>query len=229
MAQAGERGGRGRGVLYKEDREPSEEADPAAGARSGSPTVPEEVGDTVPGPKAQVEKFPKGNGSRDGILEQKSGVPCTCATALHVKNTDFAACASKRTLIFFRHHGPHKPLCQAPRGSQTLGSCPCPSLSTPKDALGRTLSTFCTSPRTAGLMETFPRCFSVPLRRLLGKVLLQALLSPRRLHPPVFAARSCVTKGISPANRTCKHAAESRLPEFRVITPRQCVFFLCVI
>lgn len=125
-------------------------------------------------------------GNHYRMLEQSEILSCTCPA----ENTDSAACASQTALV-----SPCKHLCVAPYNSQTLCSCPCPSLSAPKDALVRTLSRCCTNPQTAGLMETFPKCFSVQLRHLLGKSLLQAFLPPRQLHPTVWLQDCASQKG----------------------------------
>lgn len=137
----------------------------------------------------------KQRGATTGFLS--TGVEFHHARAFHscpTENIDLAACASKRALLLFHYCGPRKHLCQAPWRGQTLCSCPRPSLSTPKDAPVRTLAPLGTNSRTAGLMETFPKCFSVQLST--ETVLLQAFLSPRRLHPTVLLQDSASQKGI---------------------------------
>ena len=87
-----------------------------------------------------------------------------------------------------------------------------------RGCLVKTLSPCCTDPHTAGLMETFPKWFSLQLRRLLGRSLLQAFLPPRRLHPTVLLQGSASQKG-SPRliwrsneleNLGCQDAGQSR-------------------
>lgn len=77
-------------------------------------------------------------------------------------------------------------ICQAPRTARHFAAAPAHHYQTPRPPWFRSLSPLCTNPQTAGLMETFPKRFSVQSRRLLGKSRLQAVLSPRRLHPTVL-------------------------------------------
>lgn len=91
-------------------------------------------------------------------------------------------------------NGPHFPpsrwapqtFVRPPRTARHFAAAPAHHYQTPRPPWFRSLSPLCTNPQTAGLMETFPKRFSVQSRRLLGKSRLQAVLSPRRLHPTVL-------------------------------------------
>lgn len=115
-----------------------------------------------------------------------------------------------------------------PRDSQPLGSCPRPSRSTLEDALVRTLSRFCSKPpgcRACGnILKMFFCATEAPAREIPAASAPSSQAAP----PNCWAAGSCVTKGMSPANRTFARPGEAGLPESRVITPRQlCVLLLC--
>lgn len=154
-------------------------------------------------PQIKIRMFPKSTGSQYRILWQKC--------PLHLKTLILQPVLPKGPSFSSIPVGPAN-ICVRRLGQPDIWQLPPPITINPQGRPVENPFNMLHKPWTAGLMETFPRCFSVPLRCLLGKSLLQALLSPRRLHPTVFAAGSCVTRGISPATKTCKGTAESGLP-----------------
>lgn len=198
----------------------------------GSWMVPEELGETgpFPGPEAQVknrECLLKAMRNHYRILEQMRGISSQKRLSCPAENTDFGACASQMPLIFFHLCGLRN-ICVSPPHCQTLCSCPRPSSSVPLATLVRSLSSFRTNPWTAGLKETFPKCSLCAIKTPAWKILAASISLPEAATPNCFAARSCVTKGIPPANVPVKHTGGPGLPARGAVTSRQCVSFLWV-
>lgn len=171
--------------------------------------------------------FPEGSGSQDRNLEQKGSLYTCCSFA--PENADFAACASKRTLIFFPHRGPPQRSGSGPPGQPDTWQLPRPIIINPQGRPGEKPFNILHKPSDCWAHGNIPKIFFCAIETPAWKIPAASTSFSQAATPACFAARSCVTKGISPANRTCRRAAESRLPELRVITPRQYVFLLCVI
>lgn len=74
-----------------------------------------------------------------------------------------------------------------------------------------------------GLWKHSWNIFFCAIEKPAWKIPAASISLPQVATPNCFAARFCVTKGISPANRTFEQTGESGLSAFRAITSHHCV------
>lgn len=148
--------------------------------------------------------FPKSNSEAGRILEHRRGMPFSHSQQ---KTMIEQICASNGPGV---HPSPQglQTLLSSPPEQPDIVQLPWPIILHPQGRLVRTFSPFHSNLQTAGLMETFPKCFSVQLRCLPGKSLLQAFLSRRRLHPTVLLQGSASQKGYP---QLIRHSNEWRI------------------